>query len=79
MDSETTSLFDLLIWTGAGISVLGLLGLLWCIAKVRRAKRSGQDDAALRATLQSVMPLNLGALLLSVLGLMMVIMGISLG
>ncbi len=79
MDDTGISVFDILIWTGAGISVLGLLGLFWCIAKVRRAKRDGQDDAAMRATLQSVMPLNLGALFLSVIGLMMVIVGISLG
>ena len=73
------TVFELLIWGGATVSVLGLLGLVWCILRVRRAKREGQDEAALRATLQAVMPLNFGALLLSVLGLMLVILGISLG
>ncbi|MGB3245358.1 MAG: hypothetical protein WBB25_12550 [Sulfitobacter sp.] len=72
------SIFDLLVWTGAGVSVLGLLGLIWCIIRVRRAKRAGQDDAAMRATLKGVMPLNLAALFLSVIGLMMVIFGVSL-
>lgn len=79
MNESDTSLFDILIWSGAAVSVLGLLGLMWCIVKVRRAKRENQDDAAMRATLQAVMPLNLGALFLSVIGLMMVIIGISLG
>ncbi len=69
---------DLLIWTGAVLSLVGLAGLIWCILKVSRAKRSGQDDAAMRATLRAVMPVNLGALFLSVLGLMMVIVGIFL-
>jgi len=73
------SIFDLLVWTGAAVSVLGLVGLIWCIIRVRRAKREGQDDAAMRATLQSVMPLNLGALFLSVIGLMIVSIGVSLG
>lgn len=70
---------DGLIWTGAAMSLVGLAGLIWCIFKVSRAKRTGQDDEALRATLRSVIPMNLGALFLSVLGLMMVIVGIFLG
>ena len=68
-----------LIWIGAALSVLGLLGLGWCIATVARAKRAQLDDEAMRATLKTVLPRNLAALFLSVIGLMMVIMGISLG
>ncbi|MCA0961590.1 hypothetical protein [Salipiger bermudensis] len=68
-----------LIWLGALISVLGLLGLLFCIARVWGARRKGLDDEALRAVVRKVVPLNMGALLFSVLGLMMVIMGIFLG
>lgn len=70
---------DWLIWTGAVLSLVGLAGLIWCIFKVSRAKRGNQDDAAMRATLRAVMPVNLGALFLSVIGLMMVIIGIFLG
>ena len=68
-----------LIWIGAAVSVAGLVGLIWCIAKVWKAKKSGLSDEELRATVQSVVPLNTGALFLSVIGLMMVILGISLG
>ena len=68
-----------LIWIGAAVSVAGLVGLVWCIAKVWKAKKSGLSDEELRATVQSVVPLNTGALFLSVIGLMMVILGISLG
>ncbi|APX21789.1 MAG: hypothetical protein CML50_00340 [Rhodobacteraceae bacterium] len=68
-----------LIWLGAALSVLGLAGLLWCIVKVWRARRSGMDDEALRAVVHGIVPLNMGALMLSVLGLMMVILGIFLG
>lgn len=70
---------DWLIWSGTVISVLGLLGLLWCILTVSRAKKAQLDDEAMRATLKSVLPRNLAALFLSVIGLMMVIMGVSLG
>ena len=68
-----------MVWGGAGLSLLGLLGLGWCIIKVSRAKRAQLDDEAMRVVLRTVVPLNMGALLLSVLGLMMVILGISLG
>ncbi|NVK15382.1 MAG: hypothetical protein HWE35_14530 [Rhodobacteraceae bacterium] len=71
-------MFDLIVWTGAAVSVAGLLGLIWCIIKVARARRQKLDDEALRAVVQSVLPYNLGALLLSVLGLMLVMVGIFL-
>ncbi|KIC37210.1 hypothetical protein [Leisingera sp. ANG-M7] len=72
-------MFDLIVWTGAAVSVAGLLGLIWCIIKVARARRQKLDDEALRAVVQSVLPYNLGALLLSVLGLMLVMVGIFFG
>lgn len=68
-----------MVWGGAGLSLLGLLGLGWCIIKVSRAKRAQLDDEAMRIVLRKVVPLNMGALFLSVIGLMMVILGISLG
>ncbi|EPX85629.1 hypothetical protein [Salipiger mucosus] len=68
-----------LIWLGAAISVAGLAGLVWCIARVWRARRSGLEDEALRAVVQRVMPVNMAALMFSVIGLMMVILGIFLG
>jgi hypothetical protein len=70
---------DSLIWSGAALSVLGLGGLVWCIIKVARARRAELPDAELRAAVQNVLPYNFGALGLSVIGLMMVILGIFLG
>ena len=67
-----------LIWIGALVTLLGLAGLIWCILKVQRARKKGLDDAALKAELQKVVALNLGALLLSAIGLMMVVVGILL-
>lgn len=72
-------MFDLIVWAGAALSIAGLAGLVWCIIKVARARRRQLDDEALRAVVQSVLPFNLGALLLSVLGLMLVMVGIFLG
>jgi len=70
---------EIMVWGGATVSLAGLAGLLWCIVKVWRARRAGLSDADLRAAVQAVLPLNLGALFLSVLGLMMVVAGILLG
>lgn len=79
MEQTSSSLFDTIIWTGTALSLLGLLGLVYCIIRVSRAKRAGLDDDAMRAELKKVVPLNLGALFLSVIGLMTVIIGIFLG
>jgi len=70
---------EILIWLGAALSLGGLVGLVWCILTVWKARRAGQSDTDLRATIQRVVPLNTGALFLSVLGLMMVVVGIMLG
>ena len=70
---------ETLIWTGAAISLIGLAGLVYCIVTVMRARRAGLDDAAMKAKLQSVVAWNLGSLLTSALGLMMVVVGIILG
>ena len=70
---------DGLIWSGAAVSCIGLLGLIVSIIRVNRARKAGFDDKGLRAAVQKVLPLNLGSLFLSVIGLMMVIVGIFLG
>ncbi|MFO7770588.1 hypothetical protein HAT86_06960 [Roseovarius gahaiensis] len=68
-----------LIWLGALVSLIGLAGLVWCIIKVWRARKAGLDDETLRAEIRKVVPLNTGALFLSVIGLMLVVIGILLG
>ncbi len=69
---------DILIGLGAVISVIGIAGIILSILQVRRAKRDAKDDADLRAKIQTALPLNLGAFLLSVLGLMCVVIGVIL-
>ncbi|EBA14402.1 hypothetical protein RSK20926_17587 [Roseobacter sp. SK209-2-6] len=72
-------MFEMLVWAGAALSTAGLLGLIWCIVRVAKARRQNLQDEELRAAVQAVLPYNLGALLLSVLGLMLVMVGIFLG
>ena len=68
-----------LIWIGAVVTLIGLAGLVWCILSVQRARREKLDDEAMKAHLQKVVALNMGALFLSAIGLMMVVVGILLG
>jgi hypothetical protein len=60
------------------IALAGLVVLGWCIWAAVAAKRAGLPDAELRARLQRIVTINMGALLISVLGLMSVVMGIFL-
>jgi len=69
---------DLLIWIGSILSILGLIGLVWCIKTVLKAKKLATSDEELRSSLQKVVPLNMAALFLSAIGLMLVILGIML-
>ena len=69
---------DLLIWIGSILSILGLIGLVWCIKTVLKAKKLATSDEELRSSLQKVVPLNMAALFLSAIGLMLVILGIIL-
>ncbi|MCB1311865.1 MAG: hypothetical protein KDK29_08240 [Sedimentitalea sp.] len=72
-------MYEMLIWAGAAVSLIGLAGLIWCIIRVARARRAGLTDDALRQVLQSVIPMNMAALFLSVIGLMLVVIGVILG
>ena len=67
---------EMLIWIGTAVTLVGLVLLIWCIREVAKAKRAADDEEALRVRLQSVLPINLGALGLSAMGLMLVVLGI---
>lgn len=68
---------DYVIWAGTAISVIGLIGLIWCILMVIKAKRAALPDDDMRVLLKKVTTYNMAALFLSVIGLMMVIIGIA--
>lgn len=69
---------ELLIIIGAVISAVGLVGLILSALRVLRAKRSGQEDEALRETVRRAMILNFGSLMLSAFGLILVVVGVIL-
>ena len=69
---------ELLIWMGSILSILGLVGLFWCIKTVLKAKKLATSDDELRSSLRRAVPLNMASLFLSAFGLMLVILGIML-
>ena len=68
----------MLIWIGAALSVLGVIGIVASIVMVARAKKAKLDDAEMRARISKILPIKMGALFVSMIGLMMVIVGIVL-
>ncbi len=69
---------EALVWIGAALAFLGLLGVIWSVVLVIRARRAGLDDAGLRERLGRALPINVGAFMLSMLGLVLVVVGITL-
>ena len=66
----------ILICGGALLSLFGLIGLLFSMYKVAKAKKNNTSDQELRDSIKAAMPLNLASLFVSVLGLMSVIIGV---
>lgn len=71
-------LFDIIIWAGAAVTLAGVGGLGACIIYALRLRNAGLDEATLRARLQRGVAWNMAALFVSVIGLMLVVVGISL-
>jgi hypothetical protein len=69
---------ELLVWIGAAISVAGLAGLVWCIVAVARMRRSAPPEDEMRARLRRAVTVNLASFMTSVLGLIMVAVGVIL-
>lgn len=67
-----------LVWIGAVLTLLGVAGLIWCVIIAFRARRESLSDADLKTRLQKVVALNMGALALSAVGLMCVVLGLFL-
>ncbi|MEE9389049.1 MAG: hypothetical protein V3U96_10610 [Paracoccaceae bacterium] len=68
-----------LIWPGAGISLLGIVGIAYCIVAATKARSDELDPPAMEKRLQKLLALNMAALAISSIGLMMVVIGILLG
>lgn len=69
---------EVVVWIGAALSAIGIAGIIYSIVAVARAKRANLPDEDLRAQIAAILPINLGALFVSMIGLMAVIIGVVL-
>ncbi len=69
---------DWLIWPGAIVAVVGVFGLAYCVRAAIKIRAENLDEAQMKARLQGLVALNMGALAISSIGLMMVVIGILL-
>lgn len=69
---------EILVYIGAALGVLGLIGLVICMIRAARIKQGGMEEAEIQAAFQRLAALNMGALFLSVIGLMCIVMGMLL-
>jgi hypothetical protein len=66
---------DYLIIVGVAITSLGLIGLIYCIAKAFKARKAGLEGEELTAYLKNLVAINMAAFFLSALGLLIVVVG----
>ncbi len=71
--------FEVMIWAGAAITLMGVAGLVACVIFAIRLRRAGLPDAEFRTGLRRGVIWNMAALFVSVIGLMLVVLGVALG
>ena len=70
---------EIIVWVGAVLSAIGLAGIVYSIVAVVKAKRANLSDEDLRARISTILPINLVALFVSMIGLMAVVIGVMFG
>lgn len=69
---------DFLIYIGGAFTLIGLIGLGYCIKMAVAIKREGGDAADATKRLRSLVAWNLGAMGMSSIGLAMIVVGLIL-
>lgn len=69
---------DFLIYIGGAFTLIGLIGLGYCIKMAVAIKREGGDAADATKRLRSLVAWNLGAMGVSSIGLAMIVIGLIL-
>ncbi|KAB7613645.1 hypothetical protein F9L33_09720 [Amylibacter sp. SFDW26] len=65
-----------MIIAGVITTLLGLIGLMYCILKAYKAKKAGLQGTELTEHLKKLVAVNLASFLLSAIGLALVLVGI---
>ena len=67
-----------MIYAGVVLTLIGLVGLIYCIVKANQARKAGLKGEALVAQLQGLVAINMAAVGFSGIGLALVVVGILL-
>lgn len=67
-----------MIWIGAVLSVLGLVGVLWCVRKAAWLRKAELDEATARVELQRLIFAHMFAIGFAFLGLGLLVSGLLL-
>ena len=67
-----------MIWIGAAMAVLGLLGVLWCLRKSAWLRKAKLDEATVRGELQKLIMAHMVAIGLAFHGMGLLVTGILL-
>lgn len=70
---------EIIVWVGAVLSAVGLAGIVYSIVAVVKAKHANLSDEDLRVRISTILPINLVALFVSMIGLMAVVIGVMFG
>ncbi len=70
------TIWAVLIWGGAAVTLLGVAGLAWCVRLSLKAK--GAEPAQAKAIMQKVVVYNLGSMAVAVFGLLSMVTGLIL-
>jgi len=78
---ETSAALDLsmLVWPGAAIALVGVIGILACVRSVMNARNKGLSDQEMVEHMQKIGAWNMAALGISAMGLALVVIGLLLG
>lgn len=67
-----------MIVSGSVVTLLGLIGIIYCIAVAMKTRKAGGTDDEIRARLKRLVAINMAAFFLSAIGLMLVVVGVIL-
>ena len=69
---------DWLVISGIAVCLVGVAGIIHSLVRVMLLRRAALPDPELRDKLQRLVPINVGSLMLAVLGLCMLVFGLLL-
>ncbi len=68
---------DTIIWIGAGMAVLGLCGVIWCLVKAAQLKAVARQGGDPTPMMRRLIAWNMGSVGIAFLGLGVMVVGMA--